>query len=142
MGPILYALFIRPLYKITKVTTAADDNYVIKSNKPPTDYGPTSKNVKEVQNLVNPTTPPGPHPGQLYLRSKPIKEKANSILSWKKSASRPTLQTYKRPQKSLTTTNIVQKKLKENVNNQEQSIQHIHKTLLNNIPPYSTTWSS
>ena len=33
LGPILYALFIRPLYKITKVTTFADDNYVIKSNK-------------------------------------------------------------------------------------------------------------
>jgi hypothetical protein len=33
LGPILYALFIRPLYKITKVTTFADDNYVIKFNK-------------------------------------------------------------------------------------------------------------
>ena len=33
LGPILYALFIRPLYKITKVTTFADDNYIIKSNK-------------------------------------------------------------------------------------------------------------
>jgi hypothetical protein len=33
LGPILYALFIRLLYKITKVTTFADDNYVIKSNK-------------------------------------------------------------------------------------------------------------
>jgi hypothetical protein len=33
LGPILYALFIRPLYKITKVTTFADDNYVVKFNK-------------------------------------------------------------------------------------------------------------
>ena len=33
LGPILYALFIRPLYKITKVTTFADDNYIIKCNK-------------------------------------------------------------------------------------------------------------
>ena len=33
LGPILYALFIRPLYKITIVTTFADDNYVIKFNK-------------------------------------------------------------------------------------------------------------
>jgi hypothetical protein len=33
LGPILYALFIRPLYKITKFTTFADDNYVVKFNK-------------------------------------------------------------------------------------------------------------
>ena len=33
LGPILYALFIRPLYRITKVTTFADDNYIIKCNK-------------------------------------------------------------------------------------------------------------
>jgi hypothetical protein len=33
LGPILYALFIRPLYKITNVTTFADDNYIIKYNK-------------------------------------------------------------------------------------------------------------
>ncbi len=33
LGPILYALFIRPLYKITKVTTFAGDNYVVKFNK-------------------------------------------------------------------------------------------------------------
>jgi hypothetical protein len=33
LGPILYALLIRPLYRITKVTTFADDNYIIKCNK-------------------------------------------------------------------------------------------------------------
>ena len=29
LGPILYALFIRPLYNIEKMTTFADDNYVV-----------------------------------------------------------------------------------------------------------------
>jgi hypothetical protein len=29
LGPILYALFIRPLYDIEKLTTFADDNYII-----------------------------------------------------------------------------------------------------------------
>ena len=33
LGPILYALFIRPLYSITKLTTFADDNYVVSCNK-------------------------------------------------------------------------------------------------------------
>ncbi len=33
LGPIRYALFIRPLYKITKATTFADDNYMVKFNK-------------------------------------------------------------------------------------------------------------
>jgi hypothetical protein len=32
LGPILYALFIRPLYDIEKLTTFADDNYVVESN--------------------------------------------------------------------------------------------------------------
>ena len=29
LGPILYALFIKPLYDIEKITTFADDNYVV-----------------------------------------------------------------------------------------------------------------
>jgi hypothetical protein len=33
LGPILYALFIRPLYDIEKLTTFADDNYVVECNK-------------------------------------------------------------------------------------------------------------
>jgi hypothetical protein len=33
LGPILYALFIRPLYDLEKLTTFADDNYVIGYNK-------------------------------------------------------------------------------------------------------------
>jgi hypothetical protein len=33
LGPIPYTLFIRPLYKITKVATVADDNYVNKEKK-------------------------------------------------------------------------------------------------------------
>jgi hypothetical protein len=32
LGTILYALFTRPLHKITKVTTFSDDNYIIKFN--------------------------------------------------------------------------------------------------------------
>jgi hypothetical protein len=40
-----------------------------------------------------------------------------------------TTQKYKRLQESLTTTNIVQKKLIEVVNNQEQWIQRIHDTV-------------
>jgi hypothetical protein len=40
-----------------------------------------------------------------------------------------TNQKYKRLQESLTTTNIVQKKLIKVVNNQEQSIQRIHDTI-------------
>ena len=31
LGPILYALFIRPLYKIEKITTFADDNYAVET---------------------------------------------------------------------------------------------------------------
>jgi hypothetical protein len=31
--PILYALFIRPLYNLEKLTTFADDNYVIGYHK-------------------------------------------------------------------------------------------------------------
>ncbi len=30
LGPIRYTFFIRPLYKITKITTFIDDNYVVK----------------------------------------------------------------------------------------------------------------
>jgi hypothetical protein len=33
LGPILYALFIRPLYDLEKLTTFADDNYVIGYHK-------------------------------------------------------------------------------------------------------------
>ena len=33
LGPILYALFIRPLYIIEKITTFADDNYAIENGK-------------------------------------------------------------------------------------------------------------
>ena len=33
LGPILYALFIRPLYDIVKITTFADDNYAIETGK-------------------------------------------------------------------------------------------------------------
>jgi hypothetical protein len=33
LGPILYALFIRPLYDFEKLTTFADDNYVVERNK-------------------------------------------------------------------------------------------------------------
>ena len=33
LGPILYALFLRPLYDLEKLTTFADDNYVIGSHK-------------------------------------------------------------------------------------------------------------
>ena len=33
LGPILYAIFIRPVYKIEKMTTFADDNYVVSLNK-------------------------------------------------------------------------------------------------------------
>jgi hypothetical protein len=33
LGPILYALFIRPLYDLEKLTTYADDNYVIGYHK-------------------------------------------------------------------------------------------------------------
>jgi hypothetical protein len=33
LGPILYALFIRPLYDVEKLTTFADDNYVVERNK-------------------------------------------------------------------------------------------------------------
>ena len=33
LGPILYAIFIKPLYHIEKITTFADNNYVISSNK-------------------------------------------------------------------------------------------------------------
>ena len=29
LGPILYALFIRPLYDLQKITTFADDNYIV-----------------------------------------------------------------------------------------------------------------
>ena len=33
LGPVLYALFIRPLYKIQKITTFADDNYAVAIGK-------------------------------------------------------------------------------------------------------------
>ena len=33
LGPVLYALFIRPLYKIEKITTFADDNYAVATGK-------------------------------------------------------------------------------------------------------------
>jgi hypothetical protein len=33
LGPILYALFIRPLYDVEKLTTFADDNYVVERKK-------------------------------------------------------------------------------------------------------------
>ena len=33
LGPILYAIFIRPLYDIEKMKTFADDNYIISANK-------------------------------------------------------------------------------------------------------------
>ena len=33
LGPILYALFIRPLYEIEKITTFADDNYIVSLHK-------------------------------------------------------------------------------------------------------------
>jgi hypothetical protein len=33
LGPILYALFIRPLYNFEKLTAFADDNYVIGHHK-------------------------------------------------------------------------------------------------------------
>ena len=33
LGPVLYALFIRPLYDIENLTTFADDNYIITINK-------------------------------------------------------------------------------------------------------------
>ena len=33
LGPILYALFIRPLYEVEKMTTFADDNYVVELGK-------------------------------------------------------------------------------------------------------------
>ena len=33
LGPILYALFIRPLYDIVKITTFADDNYLVETGK-------------------------------------------------------------------------------------------------------------
>ena len=33
LGPILYALFIRPLYNLEKITTFADDNYAVESHK-------------------------------------------------------------------------------------------------------------
>ena len=32
LGPVLYALFIRPLYDFEKLTTFADDNYIIERN--------------------------------------------------------------------------------------------------------------
>ena len=33
LGPILYALFIRPIYNIVKITTFADDNYAVETGK-------------------------------------------------------------------------------------------------------------
>ena len=33
LGPILYALFIRPIYDFEKLTTFADNNYVVECNK-------------------------------------------------------------------------------------------------------------
>ena len=33
LGPILYALFIRPLYDLEKITTFADDNYIVENNR-------------------------------------------------------------------------------------------------------------
>ena len=33
LGPVLYALFIKPLYNLEKLTTFADDNYIIERNK-------------------------------------------------------------------------------------------------------------
>ena len=33
LGPILYALFIRPLYDLQKITTFADDNYIVAQNQ-------------------------------------------------------------------------------------------------------------
>ncbi len=33
LGPIRYTFFIRPLYKITKITTFINDNYVVKYKK-------------------------------------------------------------------------------------------------------------
>ena len=33
MGPILYAIFIKPLYGIEKMTTFADDNYAVSLHK-------------------------------------------------------------------------------------------------------------
>ena len=33
LGPILYALFIRPIYNFEKITTFADDNYVVERNQ-------------------------------------------------------------------------------------------------------------
>ena len=33
LGPILYALFVRPLFDLTKMTLFADNNYVIRRNK-------------------------------------------------------------------------------------------------------------
>ena len=33
LGPILYALFIRPIYDFEKITTFADDNYVVERNQ-------------------------------------------------------------------------------------------------------------
>ena len=33
LGPILYAIFIRPLYDIEKITTFADDNYIVSSHE-------------------------------------------------------------------------------------------------------------
>lgn len=33
LGPILYALFIRPLYDLEKMTTFADDNYIVEKHR-------------------------------------------------------------------------------------------------------------
>ena len=33
LGPILYALFVSPLFDLTKMTLFADDNYVVRRNK-------------------------------------------------------------------------------------------------------------
>ena len=32
LGPILFSLFIRPIYDLEEITTYADDNYVIKED--------------------------------------------------------------------------------------------------------------
>ena len=33
LGPILYALFIKPIYDLVKITTFADDNYAVEKDK-------------------------------------------------------------------------------------------------------------
>ena len=47
LGPILYALFIRPLYELEKLTTFADDNYVVETGQN------KSSVLKTLENKIN-----------------------------------------------------------------------------------------